>query len=221
MKKEFTDKTIDTVLEKVVLFNKVAGNSEGDTSLIPIYTQLTKEEFFQDNEFLQSYFKDDVVGMADGIGDLLFTGGYLSILQGNNIYFENNISHKFNMKEIIGSLSFDLITCNDPKVLGALCYSLSRFMDVEGVFNRIFESNMSKFLHKDLVMEDVLEKEIEFIESNSRYGDIEYKLVGDYYVFLAGKDIKNNMIFNKPKIVKPSTYSSPEDLGGLEEFIYE
>lgn len=224
-KKEFTRRTFDAILHEVVQWNKVGGNDVGDKSLIPIYTQLAREEMFGTNEFLQGWFTGDKVMTADGVGDLLFTAGMLCELYGSCDTFiippETYVSD-FSDGEVISMLCEDLITKILPtsrEHLFALCLKMSEYMDVEAVFAEISKSNFSKFVHQDeLYGGFCLDGEVDYIENQGRYGGISYKLVGDYCVFTAEKDLKSGVVFDKSKLVKPSTFKEPEDLG---RFIYQ
>ena len=54
--------------------------------LIPAYLQLSREEFYSRNEFLQGWFTGDKVMQADGIADLVFTYGFFCILEGEDVH---------------------------------------------------------------------------------------------------------------------------------------
>ena len=95
-------------------------------------------------------------------------------------------------------------------------------MDVEGVFNTIYESNMSKYLdssnfwtkeERDLA----LHKEVDYIISQGRYAEVSYYESNGYIVFTAQEDLQSGVVFPTPKIVKPSCF---QEVTGLEKFIY-
>lgn len=224
-KKEFTRNTFDTIIQDVVQWNKIGGNEVEDKSLIPIYTQLSREEMFGQNEFLQGWFTGDKVMQADGVGDLLFTVGMLCELTDSCDQFQCATfewKDSFSTEEVISLLSSSLINVEDyyelREHLFALCVKMSEIIDVEGVFRVISDSNYSKYVHEDELYHGFdLDGEVSIIESKGRYGDVSYKKVGNYYVFTAGKDLESGVVFDKPKIIKSSLYHEPE---GLEKFIY-
>ena len=226
-KKEFTIDTFYRMLDKVVEWNEIGGNCPDDTSLIPVYTQLAREEMFGQNEFLQGYFTGDKVMMADGTADSIFTGGFLSVLTQTDTLITDEYECKNEYRtfaEAVSAYSSNLILEGDiGESLFAMCLYASEHFDVESVFNRVAESNFSKYLKigfPETTGLDFLESQVNSIESEGRYGDVHFKEVNGYIVFLAGKDLQSGVVFDSPKIVKPTSYKSPEDLGGLEEFIY-
>lgn len=223
-KKEFTIETFDTMLDKVVFWNSLAGNSVEDKSLIPMYLTLSREEMFGANEFLQGWFNGDKVMQADGVADLVFTVGFLARLrEDNHPFLESRDWDTLRVDESVAFLSTELIveTCCESFYDGlfGLCYKMSEYMDVEEIFNKVYESNMSKFLYDpDFTMTmGTLDGETYKIEDEGRYGDLEAKRVGDYWILLAGRDLRENKVFPKAKIVKPSTFFEPKN---LEKFIY-
>lgn len=221
--KEFTVETFNKMLDKVVFWNSLAGNSAEDKNLIPMYLTLSREEMFGANEFLQGWFNGDKVMQADGVADLVFTVGFFARLLGDSdLYLDKDDWNSFDIDEAISNLTTDLILKSDYGVydsLFGLCYKMSEYMDVEEIFNQVYESNMSKFLYDpDFTMTmGTLDGEIHQIEDEGRYGDLEAKRVGDYWILLAGKDLRENKLFPKAKIVKPSTFFEPKN---LEKFIY-
>ena len=62
-----------------------------------------------------------------------------------------------------------------------------------------------------------LEEELRLIEEQNRYSGVDYHKVGSYYIFTAKQDVQSSVVFDKPKIVKPSTFKEPID---LSQFIY-
>lgn len=224
-KKEFTRDTFDAIIHDVVQWNKIGGNGVEDKSLIPIYTQLSREEMFGQNEFLQGWFTGDKVMQADGVGDLLFTVGMLCELTDSPEDFQVNTEewkNLFTTEDVISLLSSSLINVEDyyelREHLFALCVKMSEIMDVEGVFRVISDSNYSKYIHEDEHDRGFeLPSAVAFIEYQGRYGDVSYKKVGDYYVFTAGKDLESGVVFDKPKIIKSSLFHEPKGLG---KFIY-
>ncbi len=220
-KKEFTLETFDRIIDKVVFWNSLVGNLPEDKSLEEVYLQLSREEMFGKNEFLQGWFTGNRVMQADGVGDLLFTVGMLgSISKDFHLVNSSECLDFFDHSETVSILASALIDYNgavfDP--LFALCVKMSEVMDVESIFEVIYESNMSKYVHVDnLYGGFCLDGEVQAIESKGRYAGVDYKRVGDYYVFTALRDLESGVEFDKPKIVKSSLF---KDVEGLEEFIY-
>ena len=94
---------------------------------------------------------------------------------------------------------------------------MSEFMDVESVFNAVYESNMTKYVHEAQLGDFDLDEEVRIIEEQNRYSGVDYHKVGSYYIFTAKQDVQSSVVFDKPKIVKPSTF---KEVQGLEQFIY-
>ena len=219
MKKEFTQETFDRMLDKVVFWNSLAGNLPEDKSLEPVYLQLTREEMFGHNEFLQGWFTGDKVMQADGVADLIFTGGMLSRIQEDYRIFTDSELQSLKTEEVVAQLSSDLIEhggiVNDS--LYSLCFKMSEVMNVEAVFNAVYVSNMSKYVHEAELGDFCLDEEVRLIEEQGRYSGVDYKQVGQYFIFTAKQDVQSGVVFDKPKIVKPSTFKEPAD---LTPFIY-
>lgn len=218
--------TIEDLLymqDKVVEWNKIFGIYPSSKEMVPLYQALSHEEFFGEDEFLESYKKGDHEGILDGCADLAFTVMQWAVMSGyfiretdksvlippSNVDFEIScleyeISHKFAWEA--------------QTALMTVLYLLSEKYDILGAFDRVCESNYSKALHKDNSVD--IEAEIEYILSQGRYEDITCEESGDYYVFKAGKDLQSGVVFDKGKVVKHSKFVSVEDLGGLSEFVY-
>ncbi len=221
-KKEFTLEVFNNTLDKVVWWNSVAGNKVTDESLIPVYLQLSREEFYGHNEFLQGWFTGDKVMTLDGICDLLFTVGFLSKLSGSKPVTEE--THFFTSgveKNEISFLSTNLL-CEDYRFLQSnlfyFCKAMSEHFDIEGAFEAVYESNMSKYIHESKVWHgNYLDDEVSQIEDKGRYADVGYRKEGEYFIITAGRDLESGVVFDKPKIIKPRTFHEPKD---LEQFIY-
>ena len=249
MKKEFNLEIFNRMLDKVVKWNAIGGNSVDNKGLIPTYMALSREEFFGKDEFLQGWFSDDKVMQADGLGDLVFTFGFLCKLVGSKDYLLSDEGVLIsNIKSLISYMTNNLIEadlqdsqfwCED---LYALCLKFSEIMDVEGVFNTIYESNMSKYMPKSQVeavaepfnisldgweegnaetlnssVERVLQEEYAMIRDQGRYAGISSYENEGYIVFTAEEDLQSGVVFSTPKIIKPSCF---QEVTGLEQFIY-
>lgn len=229
--KEINILTFTDVLEmqhKVVQWNKLFGINPTDKEYIPLYHSLSKEEFFDKGEFLESWNNDCDEGILDGAADLTFTVFQWAVLSGFNMepidecWFEgiescSEITHYVNALglelEVKGGKSFGVQT-----VLLYILKGLSAKYNVKAAFDRVCESNYSKAVHKDKNVD--IEKEIEDITSQGRYGDITCETSGDYVIFKAGKDIRSGVAFDKSKVVKSSFFVDVKDLGGLACFKY-
>ena len=82
----------------------------------------------------------------------------------------------------------------------------------------MISSNYSKYLKHEEGID--IQAEVDKIVAQGRYADVYVETVGledgsVYYVFKALQDIKNNVVFEKGKIVKPTSFIEPE----LEQFI--
>lgn len=223
MKKEFTLKTFKRMIGKVVEWNEIGGNSVEDTSLIPVYIQLSREEFYGQSEFLQGWFTGDKEMQADGVGDLLFVYGFLcELMKDNSVYSNDEELDSHNEAEIIDHLSANLIHGDENyEALYTFCRKMSHHMDIEAVFNRVHTSNLSKFVHESVLLEGFcLDGEVQHIESQGRYSGVDWKQVGEYFVFTARQDVQSGVVFNTPKVVKSSRFVDVEELGGLLEFVY-
>lgn len=225
MNKKFTVETFNSMIQKVVEWNKLGGNHVEDKSLIPTYTQLSREEVFSQNELLQGWFSQDKILMGDGIADLVYTAGYLSELLECKIdesYLQQGgvLSVEGCLSNIAGSLiNFDSFSKEMLKTdLYLLCKAMNKLMDVEAIFEVVSVSNYSKFLHEnELYHGFCLDGEIQYIEDQGRYKGVDYHKEGAYYIFTAKEDLKNKVVFDKPKVVKHSKFKEVED---FSEFIY-
>lgn len=207
--------------DKVIRWNIIAGNDPDDKSLIETYKNLCIEEM---NELISAKSDEELL---DAVLDLIYVGFFLNRLC-------EGVSLKDKYRVWIESLSksnnrfkpypldmIDYLTYNDfDEFVGDFIYYLfyyyqNKFNIVDG-FNVVTKSNYSKYSTHDLD----LDREVEYIKSQGRYDDIFYEKVGDYVVFRATYDSKENKHYPKGKIMKPSTFLSVEDLGGLSEFIY-
>lgn len=213
---KLTVEVFEQMLDDVVEWNKYAGNDVTDKSLIPTYLKLSREEFFGDGELLQSWFNNDEVGTLDGLCDLVFTYGYLSQLQGDDEeLFDHDYTIKHRPEDTLEDASSFLILnfkSHMKDMLYTLLWVFEDQFDIVGAFKEVLRSNMSKF---PLQSEVNIYVELDGFGKSDRYADISYKLVDDRVIFLAGKDKKTGVVFNKPKIIKPSTFSEPS----LEEFV--
>lgn len=231
-KKVLTGADILYMQEQVIKFNEIAGNSVKDKSLIPLYKSLTEEELLGEDELIDSWNKCDMVGVLDGLIDSVFVSFYWSVLNGYG--FNKNSADKwyetavgevdtYSTEELLSFLK-DELTLDNPfgyqSIFMILLYKLSEKFDIVSAFDIINESNLSKFVNskrKGGVKQQDLDLELKYIGSQGRYGDVGYHKAGDYYVFTAKEDVKNNVVFTKSKIVKPSSFKEVE---GLEQFIY-
>lgn len=231
-KKVLTGEDILYMQEQVIKFNEIAGNNVKDKSLIALYKSLTEEELLGEDELINSWNKSDMVGVLDGLIDSVFVSFYWAVLNGHG--FSKNNTDKwyksavdevdtYSTEELLGFLR-DHLKHDNPfgyqTDFTVLLYKLSEKFDIVSAFDIINESNLSKFVNSNReggVEQQDLDLELKYIGSQGRYGGVDYHKVGDYYVFTAKEDVKNNVVFTKSKIVKPSSFKEVE---GLEQFIY-
>lgn len=229
--KKLTPEDIYYMQDKVVEWNKTFSNLVSDKSLIPTYMNLVKEEWGGEGEYYQSFLADDLVGRADGIADLIFTGFMLGSLAGSDYKANDNTwitmvcnNDTYVLQDEVADLQ-KRFAQGDTTAYAISAHSIpllaveSKYMDVRGVFNRVLASNLTKAIH---ISENVdIDAEIARIESEGRYAEVFAETSGDYVVLRAHRDLKEGTYFEKGKIVKGSWFLSVEALGGLEEFIYE
>lgn len=230
IKKVLTPEDIYYMQSEVIKWNETFSNSPTDKSLIPTYENLVREEWGGKGEYYESYLAGDLVGRADGICDLIFTGMMLAALN-NCDYTENDeawlgyvlsntapdISEE--VKEIslwMGSKvnTHSKISAHLPHLLRAE----SEYIDIRGAFDRVLESNYSKAIHMPAKVD--IADEITRIEAQGRYAEVFTDIKGKWIILRAHQDFQEGKYFEKGKIVKSSLFKDVKDLGGLDEFIY-
>lgn len=213
--------------KKVIEFNKVLGINSHDKQYADLYKSLSYEECFGTGELVESVEKGDMVGIADGLADSIFTVFQWAFLEGceitslDELYFYKVVKKPhdkdislLNFKDaILRESAFEAQSC-----LLHLLEAYSEDMDVVAVFNRVLESNMSKAVHKSKDIDIV--SEVKYIEKQGRYGNVICVESGDYFLFKAGSDIREGTKFSKPKLIKSRQFLDVDDLGGLQCFIY-
>jgi hypothetical protein len=204
--------------DKVIQWNIIAGNDPDDKSLIETYKNLCIEEA---KELESAQNEGEVV---DAIIDSIYTGFFLNILTQRYTLAKIDQGWVKSLEEAPRTFRGDYLKSledgEEYSFISAFISDLFIYQDkydILGAFERVTQSNFSKFAKVDTVD---IEKEIDYIKSQGRYDDIFYEKVGDYIVFRATYDSKENKHYPKGKIMKPSTFISVEDLGGLSEFIY-
>ncbi len=209
-----------TYMENEVLkWNKIAGNLPEDSSLINTYISLCIEEA---KEGVKAEEEDDKVEHLDALCDSVFTGFFLNALHKGVTFPIKNVTVETNDD----GLDFEhmLSELQDKYIFGYMLAlvdalgTLSNYYDLLGAFNRVLTSNMSKYI--PMSQEVDLTAEIASVEGQGRYGDVFVQEIDGYYILRAKKDLLEGVEYKQGKIVKPSTFMSVEDLGGLEEFIY-
>lgn len=203
--------TFNKMIQTVIDWNHIAGNDVKDDALKDLYMKLAREEMFGTDELMQGWLTNDPEKIMDGVGDLIYTYGFLCALEHGGVPEFEPQDDVGNVKESLVDVARSLIISKpDINKLYVLLTYMSEIMDVEGVFDTITTSNMSKFPLVDDV--SCPYKELEKIQSQGRYDDISFIEFDGRYVFFADKDIKAGVIFDEPKIVKPSQFQEPEDL---------
>lgn len=220
-KKKFGMEEILYMQQEIVKWNKVFDNDVNDKSLIETYFNLTDEELNGKGEYLDSLRKGDKVGTLDGLIDVCFTGIFWACLAG--IPFEEwDEMYFFLWRGDLDWNNCDGFTVEDhwafTTELGNALREHSEEFDILGAFERVLKSNYSKAMY-NVTPEDA-EEEVKKIEAKGRYADVYYETKDDYTIFKAKRDLQEGKTYPKGKIVKPSSFKDPEDLGGLQEFIY-
>lgn len=205
--------------DKVLEWNKVFGNDLNDKSLIPTYVNLCIEE---GSEYVKADQTDNHVEKVDALVDSVYTGFMLNRLQEGQSYgkwFSAVITDNMttpSLRILLSALKeYEYIygyTTNLPVIL----LEESEHYDIFNAFKLITESNFSKAAPLSVD----IESEIEYITSQGRYADVFAEESNGYIIFKAKQDLQEGNTFEKGKIVKWRGYKSPEDLGGLEQFIY-
>lgn len=208
----------------VIHFNDTFGNKVTDKSLINVYKNLTKEEISGKMEMLSSYIDEDWEGVLDGLCDTLFTGLMWLNLHGLCLPKEylkttdiKGIS-KYDFKLLEKSLDEDRVEFFQRALID-LSIKVSRISDIQGAFERVYESNMSKVLI-NFKSEDYEQVKCR-LEREGRYSDIFFEELEDGVVVKAKTDLQEGKVYPSGKIMKGWWYKSVEDLGGLEVFLYE
>lgn len=218
--------------DKVVAWNEFCGNMPDDKSLIPVYQSLTQEELLGKGELVESWNNGDMVGVADGIADLVFTSFFWSVLDGEDFSEENDWHKEVNagwtprsIDNIIERLkwSVELNAHHTQTYFALLLYKMSELMDVRKVFDIVCESNYSKIPLVSEVTSSThsLDDEVKRIEAEGRYAQVHYILLdsdeGQRVVFKANEDLREDKVFSKAKIIKSKAF---KDVVGLEDCIY-
>lgn len=227
----YTKLTIEdflTMEKGVVSFNEKMGNSLEDDTLIPTYHALSKEEIC--GELLEAIKADDKVEILDALIDGVFVVFYWALLSNKTFTLTNAISwiDSYLDKEDQGESVDGTIEALESCILTGYAYgaqsnlvpliiSYQDQFDIMGAYKEVLRSNLSKFKPKGSTD---IEKELKLIEEQVRYGDITVEEIsaegGEFITFKAGRDIKNNVTYGAPKIIKPSSFSEPN----LLPFIY-
>lgn len=226
-KKELTFADILDFQTKVIEWNQIFGINPDSKEYTQLYQQLTFEECFKKDELVESVEKGDMVGVADALADNLFTCLQWAVLDGKPLTLDDKqwfdrVVKGNNMKTIALEQYKDaVIKGNSYKAQTALLHLLESYsdvIDIVGAFNLVHESNLSKAVHESKDID--IAAEIAHIEEQGRYGDVTCVKSGEYWVFKAGKDIRDGVTFDKAKVVKSSYFLDLDDLGGLGKFVY-
>lgn len=179
------DKYYKPFFDGVMEFNKVIGNDVNDETLIPLYTNLLKEEA---EEMADAKNAEDEL---DSILDVIVVGSYLAQLIGYKLhYWQENI-----LAEDYYSTMESIVTCCDMEdteqaityVEDIMAIFLELDIDHLGAINEVLSSNMSKFIKVegnltweqqecyDLICKSIVDK--------GRYFGVTWQRVGDYIMF--------------------------------------
>lgn len=230
VKKILTPDDVYYMQSEVTKWNEVFRNSLTDKSLIPTYENLVREEWGGKGEYYESYLAGDLVGRADGICDLIFTGMMLATL--NNCHYTKK--DKDWLEYVLSRSNVDLdeeiqeigLWINDAasthsKISAHLPHLLraeSEYMDIRGAFDRVLESNYSKAISVPTKVD--ISEEIIRIEAQGRYADVSVDINSEWVILRAHRDLQEGKYFERGKVAKSSLFKDVKDLGGLDEFIY-
>lgn len=228
-KKEFTIEDVLYMYDTVEKWNIYCGNLTSDKSLIPMYHNLSKSEFYGKGEFLEGYNSGDLVMQLDGLGDLSYTVFEWDMLDydaEDEPAIEAFDTVNFTKEVHITSLKQSL----ECEYASGAAYNLIKLLilysdvaDIRGVFDAITVSNYSKIpLVSEVVDENhTLDEEVKRIEAQGRYAQVGYKLLdsdeGQRVIFTALEDLQDGVVFSKPKIIKSKAFKEVCD---LSQFIY-
>ncbi len=225
-KKEFTVEDVLYMYDTVEKWNTYCGNLTSDKSLIPMYHDLSKAEFYGKNEFLEGYNSGNLVMQLDGLGDLSYTVFEWDMLDDNEPAIEtfDTVTRTKESHVTFLKTSFELgYACRAAYNLIKLLILYSDVADIRGVFDAITVSNYSKIpLVSEVVDENhTLADEVNRIEQQGRYAQVSYKLLdsdeGQRVIFTAMEDLQDAVVFSKPKVIKSKAFKEPVD---LSQFIY-
>ena len=176
------NKTGTDFLSKVGEFNKVAGNLQYTPTTVPIEIYKLRESLIYEEyqELLEGIASGDKVEQLDALADLLYViYGFIWVKNEPMIFFNGP---KEIRKEVIIDMSAHL--CLRLKATLVAANDLNLFTQLEEAFNRVHESNMSKFCKTELEAgETVYHYKLKGIYTY-------YKKVDDLYVVLRVEDNK-------------------------------
>ncbi|AUR92280.1 NTP pyrophosphohydrolase-like domain [Vibrio phage 1.170.O._10N.261.52.C3] len=201
-------------------FNNIMGNDYFSKELTSLYKSLTLEEL---DELLEASIINDRVEILDAICDLIFTGFIWLNTTGvevKELYQKIRFSELRQLhgggklKKLVGAFEQDRPDLFVRYLIEMMILKQVHY-DFKGAFQEVLRSNMSKFSEKGID----IQKEISIIEEDGRYGGVFIEEVSHdgkiYVMFKAMKDLSKGVDFDKPKLIKSSSYSEPV----LEEFV--
>lgn len=213
-KKELTLKDYNSMYSNVITWNNIAGNSSNDEATKSLYLKLSREEFFGKNEFLEGWLSGDKEKIIDGVCDLIFTVAmYCKCTDSYNQDSDTiAFASKWEEDKLVAMLAASLITGDvDMDLFTMFLVKMSEKFDIESAFDEVSKSNYSKFINTFEQVIDVAEEK-EYITGQGRYEGIDYMEVDNYGFFTASADVTTGTVFDKPKLVKPSTFQEPQNL---------
>lgn len=184
------DKYFKEFFEGVYEFNRIIGNDENDKSLIPLYTELLREEA---GEMAEAKTAEE---QLDSIVDVMVVGSFLAKLLGYKLqYYEENAY----VDDYCGVMEAIMWWCSQEQdveqsmsyVEDVMAIFLTLDIDHIGALREVNNSNFSKFIKVSGALsweqEECYDLICKSIVDKGRYTDVVWQRVGDYIVFKDGK----------------------------------
>lgn len=212
-------------LKLVVEFMKVAGqevNSEPtfqSTNVSTLRTALIEEEYSGEGELVSSVYRDDLIGIVDGLSDILYVvygalatygisidayplfkreSGHARLLYAHEAHALNRNIHNAIEQYKRGVEVGDIITMR--RGLTGIILEVNRFaeasnMDIIGAFDEVHASNMSKFCKSEYDATESITMRIAANDKNSKHyigAGVREVTIGDkkYYAIIRKEDGK-------------------------------
>lgn len=227
---------LDNICKDILKFNRIAGNNHLDPNN-KTNLRIAYEKFLY-SEYRETVDATELKDIVDGICDMWVVGVYYYLLATGNSY-KNTIDDAKpfkwynNFKEEITKDVSNIISGQSNEIESLLLHlediiasaKFNMIECLEAVVSSIFSKvpTVKDFCkeHSTDNLEKAIKKEIKRLTDQGEYSKISYRVVKDngidYIVFVAEKDLKENVDFESPKIIKPKTFFEPY----LEAFLPE